>query len=59
MIATGKAEAVSFGIPFIANPDLVDRFRKGAPLAEGNRETYYTGSGDDRVGYTDYPTYAG
>lgn len=59
VIATGKAEAVSFGIPFIANPDLVDRFRKGAPLAEGNRETYYTGSGDDRVGYTDYPTYAG
>ena len=56
VLADGKAEAVSFGIPFIANPDLVERFRTGAPLAEGNRATYYTGSGDDRVGYTDYPT---
>lgn len=58
VIADGKAEAVSFGIPFIANPDLVERFRNGAPLAESNRATYYTGNGDDRVGYTDYPAHS-
>ena len=58
VIAEGKAEAVSFGIPYIANPDLVERFRNGAPLAESNRATYYTGNGDDRVGYTDYPAHS-
>ena len=55
IIADGKANAVSFGQAFIANPDLVERFRSGAPLAEGNRDTFYTGYGDDARGYTDYP----
>jgi N-ethylmaleimide reductase len=57
VVAEGKADAVSFGYRFIGNPDLVERFRAGAPLAEAARETFYTGSGDDRVGYTDYPTW--
>ncbi|MEU0135755.1 alkene reductase [Streptomyces sp. NPDC006296] len=47
------ADAVSFGAPFIANPDLVDRFTHGHPLAAGNRDTYYAGGAE---GYTDYPT---
>ncbi len=55
VLAAGKAEAVSFGYGFIANPDLVERFRSGAPLAKADKETFYTGLGDDRRGYTDYP----
>ncbi|MFN3458663.1 MAG: alkene reductase [Novosphingobium sp.] len=55
VIAEGKAEAVSFGYAYIANPDLVERFRSGAALAKGDRTTFYTGHGDDARGYTDYP----
>jgi N-ethylmaleimide reductase len=55
LLAAGKADAASFGYPYIANPDLVERFRSGAPLAKANRATFYTGMGDDRVGYADYP----
>ena len=51
-VATGKADAVAFGRPFIANPDLVKRLRLNAPLAEGNTATYYGGGAE---GYTDYP----
>lgn len=58
VIAEGKAEAVSFGYAYIANPDLVERFRAGAPLAKGDRDTFYTGHGDDARGYTDYPSLA-
>lgn len=51
-IRDGKADAISFGQPFISNPDLPERFRRGAPLAEPDRDTYYAG---DAKGYTDYP----
>ncbi len=37
LIARGLADAVSFGAPYIANPDLVERFAQGLPLAEGDR----------------------
>lgn len=47
-------DAVSFGAPFIANPDLVERFANGHPLAESDRATYYGGHVE---GYTDYPTF--
>jgi N-ethylmaleimide reductase len=53
-IAEG-ADLVAFGRPFIANPDLVARLRKGAALNEGDRSTYYGGGAK---GYTDYPTLA-
>ncbi|MGW7660369.1 hypothetical protein [Streptomyces sp. NPDC054756] len=46
---------MSFGAPFIANPDLVDRFAHGHPLADGDRDTYYGGGAE---GYTNYPTAA-
>jgi N-ethylmaleimide reductase len=49
------AAAVSFGAPFIANPDLVDRFAQGASLATPDPKTFY---GGDARGYTDYPTLA-
>jgi 2,4-dienoyl-CoA reductase-like NADH-dependent reductase (Old Yellow Enzyme family) len=51
-MALGVADAISFGRPFIANPDLVERIRTGMPLAEGDVRTFYSGG---VVGYTDYP----
>ncbi|MBC7139698.1 MAG: alkene reductase [Defluviimonas sp.] len=52
-VAEGRADAVAFGRAFIANPDLVERLRRNAPLNEGNSATYYGGGAE---GYTDYPT---
>ncbi|MGH1418757.1 MAG: alkene reductase [Hyphomicrobiaceae bacterium] len=51
-IADGKADAISFGSSFIANPDLVSRFKSGVELAVPNEETFYS---PGREGYTDYP----
>ncbi len=58
-VGQGRADAVSFGRHFIGNPDLVERFRSGGELARADRSTYYTGGGDDRRGYTDYPNLDG
>jgi N-ethylmaleimide reductase len=52
-IASGRADLVAFGRLFIANPDLVERFRLNAPLNEPDRATFY---GGDTRGYTDYPS---
>ena len=57
LLASGQADAVSFGYLFIGNPDLVDRFRAGAPLAKANKPNFYTGDGVDARGYTDYPVH--
>ena len=52
LIKAGLADSVAFGRPFIANPDLPERFLTGAPLNEVNWSTVYaTGP----TGYTDYP----
>ena len=51
-LASGVADAVSFGRPFLANPDLVHRLRHGAPLNRDRMETYYS---QQAAGYTDYP----
>lgn len=51
-IKNGGADLISFGALYIANPDLVERFKKGAALNEPDQETYY---GGDAKGYTDYP----
>lgn len=56
ILATGYVDLVAFGVPFLANPDLVERFRLGAPLNSADRSTYYNG---DHRGYTDYPEYEG
>ena len=53
-LATGLADLVAFGRPFIANPDLVERLRNGWPLAEADNNTFYGGTA---AGYTDYPAY--
>lgn len=52
-IRNGEADAVAFGKAAIANPDLVERFRIGAPLNEPDPSTFY---GDGPAGYTDYPS---
>ncbi|MFN3377613.1 MAG: alkene reductase [Burkholderiaceae bacterium] len=52
-LASGAADIVAFGRPFIANPDLVARLVQGAPLNEVQRATLYGGGAE---GYTDYPT---
>ncbi|MCW2485984.1 alkene reductase [Candidatus Symbiopectobacterium sp. NZEC127] len=53
LLDEGGADAVSFGRWYIANPDLVQRLRLGAPLNALNAQTIYT---SDRTGYTDYPS---
>ncbi|MGZ8252584.1 MAG: alkene reductase [Methylophilaceae bacterium] len=51
-IASGHADAIAYGVPFIANPDLVERFRQDAPLNAADANTFYGGA---EAGYTDYP----
>lgn len=54
-LAAGKADLIAFGRPFIANPDLVERLKTGAPLAQFDQQSLYGGGAK---GYTDYPTLA-
>jgi N-ethylmaleimide reductase len=54
-LASGRADLVSFATAYIANPDLAERFRLGAVLAQSDRATHY---GGDVRGYTDYPSLA-
>ena len=54
IVAKGGADLVAFGRHFIANPDLVRRFRERLPLNKYDRATFYYG-GDK--GYLDYPLY--
>jgi len=51
-LASGAADLVAFGKPFISNPDLVERLRRGAPLNEWDKNTFYGGGAK---GYIDYP----
>jgi len=55
-VASGYADVIAFGRPFIANPDLVERFRLGVALSELDPDTLYGGGAH---GYTDYPTIDG
>jgi N-ethylmaleimide reductase len=52
-LAEGKADLISFGSLYLANPDLPERFAEGAPLNTPDQKTFY---GGDHRGYTDYPT---
>ena len=52
LIEKGLGDGAAFGRPYIANPDLVERFRVGAELNKPDEATYY---GGDEKGYTDYP----
>jgi N-ethylmaleimide reductase len=53
-IARG-ADLVAFGVPFLANPDLPERFRRGAALNKPEQATFYAG---EEKGYIDYPELA-
>ena len=52
-IKSGHADAVTFGRPFIANPDLPHRMKLDAEMNEPNPDTFYGGGAE---GYIDYPT---
>jgi N-ethylmaleimide reductase len=52
-LQSGAADLIAFGRPFISNPDLVERLRRGAELTSHNEDTLYTPGAE---GYTDYPT---
>lgn len=52
VLSAGRAQLVSYGTPYIANPDLVARFATGSELAQPDRATMYGGG---EKGYTDYP----
>jgi N-ethylmaleimide reductase len=54
-LAANSADLIAFGKPFLANPDLVERLRLGAPLNAPDFSTFYT---PGAKGYTDYPTLA-
>jgi N-ethylmaleimide reductase len=56
VVATGEADLVSFGVAFLANPDLVARLKAGAALNAPDVPTFY---GGDAKGYTDYPALEG
>jgi N-ethylmaleimide reductase len=55
-VASGRADLVAFGQPFIANPDLVRRLRENLPLNEPRPDTFYGGGAE---GYIDYPAFVG
>jgi len=52
VLAAGEADAVAFGVPLLANPDLPARFRQNAPLNPPDQSTFYAPGPN---GYTDYP----
>ena len=56
VIEKGLADLVSFGAPYLANPDLAERLLSGAPYNDPDRATFYGGGAE---GYTDYPFLTG
>ena len=52
-IREGLADAIAYGVPFLANPDLPTRFYRNAPLNQPDPSTFYAVA--SRAGYTDYP----
>ena len=53
VLSANQADLIAFGKLFIANPDLVERLKRGAPLNAPDKATFYGGGAK---GYTDYPT---
>jgi N-ethylmaleimide reductase len=54
IVEKGDADLVTFGRYFVSNPDLPERIKRGLPLNDYDRDTFYT---FDAHGYTDYPFY--
>lgn len=55
-IDKGKADLIAYGVPFLANPDLPERFKRNAPLNPADVSTFYLG---EEKGYIDYPVLEG
>jgi N-ethylmaleimide reductase len=55
-VRSGAADLIAFGVPFLANPDLVHRYHENLPLNAADPASFYGGS---EAGYTDYPFYRG
>jgi len=55
VLAANAADLIAFGKPFLANPDLVERLKRAAPLNTPDQATFYGGGAK---GYTDYPALA-
>ena len=53
LLGRGGADAIAYGVKFLANPDLPERFKRHAALNEPDKATFYT---PGERGYTDYPT---
>ncbi len=51
-IARGEAELVAYGTPFVSNPDLPERYKRGSPITLADPATFYAG---EEKGYIDYP----
>jgi len=51
-LSDGNSDLVAFGVPFLANPDLVYRYRQDLALNDADSDTFYGGT---ERGYTDYP----
>jgi len=54
-VESGEADLIAIGRPLISNPDLVERYKNGWPLAVPNDKTFFTYTSE---GYTDYPPYS-
>jgi N-ethylmaleimide reductase len=52
-IARGEADLIAYGMPYLANPDLLERFKLGGPLNKPDMATFYAG---EEKGYVDYPS---
>ncbi|HEX2315610.1 MAG TPA: alkene reductase [Thermomonospora sp.] len=55
-VRSGSADLIAYGVPFLANPDLVRRYQRNLPLNAPDQTTFYTGG---ETGYTDYPLLQG
>ena len=51
-IAEGRADLVSLGVPALSNPDIIERWKRNAPLNDVDKATFYGGGAE---GYIDYP----
>jgi N-ethylmaleimide reductase len=51
-IASGEADAIAYGMPFLANPDLPERYGSGAKSPQSRQTPIYA---PGAAGYTDYP----
>ena len=57
VVESGEVDALAFGRLFLANPDFVERLRKGRRMNDYDRSKFYGPTPEREAGYTDYPTW--